>query len=202
MNLLFDFDGTICDSLEALLESANPAMRFLRKPELTSKDVREKGLIRILKENKIPRFVLPFIVVYVRRQLAKLIPDLKPFPQISKTIETLSKRHTLGIITSNSSLNVQTFLKNNNLDKHIDFVYSSVNFLDKSARINNALIKHNLNKNETYFIGDETRDMKAAKHSGVKTIAVTWGIESEKLLSNSKPYLIVRSPNDLLKHFS
>lgn len=199
MNILFDFDGTICDSLDALLDSANPFMQTIGKPKLSKNDVHEKGLITILRENNIPTSLLPFIVLYVRYKLTSLIPHLKPFPTIADTIKTLSAAHTLGIVTSNSKRNVHKFLVNNNLEGYFDFVYSSINFLDKSARINNALVKHSLDSTETYFVGDETRDMKAAKLSEVKTIAVTWGIESKALLQKSYPDKVISTPQQLLK---
>lgn len=202
MNLLFDFDGTICDSLDALLESTNPFMKALGKPELTKEEIKQKGLLHILQQNNIPKFFLPVIVIYVRRKLARLMPQLKPFKQIPAVLSKLSKENTLGIITSNSTRSVKLFLKNNKIDTYFDFVYSSVNFVDKSARINNALIKHNLKTKETYFIGDETRDMNAAQHSKVKTIAVTWGIESKGLLKVAKPDHIVETPKELLRLFS
>ncbi len=202
MNLLFDFDGTICDSLDALLVSTNPFMKTLGKPELTKKEIKEKGLLQILQENNIPKFLLPVIVFYVRRKLARLMPQLKPFDQIPLVLSKLSKENTLGIITSNSTKSVNIFLQKNNLQAYFDFVYSSINFIDKSARINNALVKHNLKVEESYFIGDETRDMNAAKLTGLKTLAVAWGIESKELLAHANPDAILSNPKELLQHFS
>lgn len=92
-------------------------------------------------------------------------------------------------------------MKNNELLDNFDFIYSSINYFDKSARIRGALEKHNLDPQKTYFIGDETRDMNAAKLSGTKTIAVTWGTESKILLNKANPTMIIQKPSNLLKIF-
>jgi len=202
MNLIFDFDGTICDSFDALLEVINPILKKIRKSELTKEEIREKGSPRLLKERGIPKILLPIIVIYVRHKLAQIIPNQKPFTNIRRVVMDLSKKHTLGIVTSNSTKNISEFLKNNDLDKFFTFVYQSVNYLDKSARISNALVEHNLKSKNSYFIGDETRDIHAAKHAGIKAIAVTWGLEGETLLKTANPDRIINKPTELLILFS
>ena len=202
MNLIFDFDGTICDSLDALLGVINPVLKKLRKGILTKEEIREKGAARLLKEKGIPKFLLPIIVVYARHRLTQIIPNQKPFKDIKKVIQSLSTNNTLGIVTSNSTKNVNEFLQNNDMNEFFTFIYQSVNYLDKSTRISNALVNHNLKSKETYFIGDETRDINAAKLAGVKAIAVTWGVEGENLLKRSKPDKIVHKPKDLLVYFT
>jgi len=201
MNLLFDFDGTLCDSFDSILGSLNPALKLTIKKELTKEEIQNEGLLALLKKYNIPLFTIPFLVILVRYRLKKTIPYLKPFPDIQLVLKELASNHTLGIVTTNSVKNVKLFLNNNDLLPYFDFVYSSTNFADKSARIRKALTIHDLKAHETYFIGDETRDINAAKLSNVKTIAVTWGIESEKLLKKTKPNLIISKPKELLSHF-
>lgn len=198
MNIIFDFDGTICDSTGIVLEMVNPALKKIGKRSLTIEEIREKGTLKILDEMEVNRTLIPFIVVYARLKIAPLIPKMKPFPHIKSTIITLSKSHTLGIVTSNSEPNVHQFLENNNLGAHFTFVYSSMNYFDKKNRITKALKEYNLDIEDSFFVGDETRDMFSAKSGGMKTIAVTWGMEGEKLLKKSKPNHIIGSPKELI----
>ena len=130
-------------------------------------------------------------------KVSKIIPNQKPFNNLPKTIKKLAENNTLGIVTSNSKRNVIKFLQNNGLENHFTFIYSSVNYFNKSARITGALKKHNLEKKDTFFIGDETRDIRSAKLVGIKTVAVTWGTENKKLLEKSKPNHVVNKPSEL-----
>jgi len=40
-------------------------------------------------------------------------------------------------------------------------------------------------------VGDETRDIEAAKAAGFQSVAVTWGYNSKKVLENARPDFIV-----------
>ena len=64
------------------------------------------------------------------------------------------------------------------------------------------LIKeYKLNLEEVIYIGDEDRDIIAAKRVGVKVIAVTWGYNSKEKLMKEKPDCLVSSPKELEKIF-
>lgn len=58
-----------------------------------------------------------------------------------------------------------------------------------------------MNKQHTFYIGDETRDIDAAKQNGIHSIGVTWGFNSEKILAQHQPDYIARKPEDLLAIF-
>jgi len=49
------------------------------------------------------------------------------------------------------------------------------------------------------FIGDETRDLKAARKAGVRTIGVTWGFNRREALHQENPDDIFDSPVELIK---
>jgi phosphoglycolate phosphatase-like HAD superfamily hydrolase len=61
MNILFDFDGTICDSLETVISIANPILHRQKKPLLTLSNVRNTGLLSLFSQYNIPRFQLFFL---------------------------------------------------------------------------------------------------------------------------------------------
>ena len=60
------------------------------------------------------------------------------------------------------------------------------------------LKKYKTDKSQTFYIGDETRDIDAAKKNGIYAVAVTWGFNSEKILLQHQPDFIARRPEDLL----
>jgi phosphoglycolate phosphatase-like HAD superfamily hydrolase len=49
------------------------------------------------------------------------------------------------------------------------------------------------------YIGDEFRDMAAARKAGVQAVAVTWGYHAESLLRQTEPNVVVNQPSELLE---
>ena len=72
----------------------------------------------------------------------------------------------------------------------------------KDKKLRSAMRKYNLNPKETFYIGDETRDIEAAKKVRIKSVAVTWGFESEKVLKKADPDFIIKSPEEFLAIFN
>jgi phosphoglycolate phosphatase-like HAD superfamily hydrolase len=49
------------------------------------------------------------------------------------------------------------------------------------------------------YIGDETRDIEAAKKIGIGVVAVTWGYQAGDILKAASPDALVEHPGDLVK---
>jgi phosphoglycolate phosphatase len=198
MNLIFDFDGTLCDSLDESIIIANQFLRLLGKPFLTADLVRTKGMKQVLLEYKVPLALLSAFMLYYRWQAGKRIVNMKAFPGIPETIKKLSQKHTLGIVTSNSTANVRAFLEKYNINQYFEFVSSELSWVAKDKKVQKVIAKHKLSKDETYYIGDETRDIVAMKRIRIPMIAVTWGLEEKRLLTKHKPFRIIETPEELL----
>ena len=95
---------------------------------------------------------------------------------------------------------IKVFLKNNGLN-FFGFIYTESNLFGKGRALNNLLIKHRLDPEETIYIGDEVRDIEAAKKAGIKIISVSWGFNSAKLLQKAKPDFLINKPKELLQLF-
>ena len=94
----------------------------------------------------------------------------------------------MGILTSNSSQNVKEFLKNHQLDV-FDFTHSVSKFWGKSSGLKRLIRKYKLKPDHLLYIGDEIRDLEAAKKAGIRFAAVTWGYNSSKALKACHPRL-------------
>jgi phosphoglycolate phosphatase len=199
MNLVFDFDGTICDSFDLTLQIANEYLTRLGKKTVEAKDFRECGIEELLKDYKLNKFQILVYIFKGRRELARHIKDLKSFSGLPEVLVELSKHNKLSIISSNSRRNIEKFLKINNIYEYFSFIISSPTIFEKSKKIEYAIRKYNLDKSKTYYIGDEVRDIQAAKRAKVKSIAVSWGFADKKLLEKYDPDLIIQQPLKLLQ---
>jgi phosphoglycolate phosphatase len=52
---------------------------------------------------------------------------------------------------------------------------------------------------EAYYIGDEVRDIAAAAHAGIRSIAVSWGYSDRETLAAERPDHLVDAPEELVR---
>ncbi|MBE9201659.1 MULTISPECIES: HAD-IA family hydrolase [unclassified Nodularia (in: cyanobacteria)] len=201
--IIFDFDGTIADTVDALVTIANRLAVEFGYIQITPEEL---ALLRtftsreIIKYSGISLFKIPFLLKKVKGELKHKLPELKPIPGIQEAlIELQHQGYKLGIITSNSQENVTAFLQNNALEYLFDFIYSGVTIFGKTTIINNVLRQKELKTQGVIYVGDETRDIEASKKANIKVIAVTWGFNSPEALAKQKPDFLINQPSELLE---
>ena len=198
---IFDFDGTIADTFDVVLRVSDLLAKefHFRKIEPSEVEIfRNKTAFQILTSLKIPLFKLPKILKRARFELAKQMLSITPFPGMNDTLEQLRplSQH-MGIITTNSAQNVKGFLDNHGLN-FFDFIKTASQISQKYEELKK--IKKNLPFDQTLiYIGDETRDIDAARRAGAVSIAVTWGYNSPQVLKTYQPDYLADSPLELLK---
>ena len=200
--IIFDFDGTIADTVDALVTIANRlALEFGYVPINSQELVLLRNLTarEIIKYSGVSLFKIPFMVKKVKGELKHKIPELTPVEGINAAlIELHHQGYHLGIITSNSQENVNEFLKCHNLDYLFDFIYSGVTIFGKTTIINNVLRQKHFQPESVIYVGDETRDIESAKKANIKVIAVSWGFNSPEALSKQNPDFLIHHPHELL----
>lgn len=200
--LIFDFDGTIADSQKYVLAFVKKLCQKYLKRTLTDKEInsfRHKWPKEIIKELGISVFKLPKIIREAQKEMAFSIHRVKPFKRIKEVLTDLHKRDVnLGIVSTNSEDNIRIFLKNNGLN-FFDFIYSSPAIFGKAARLKKALKEKKLNKENVIYVGDEIRDIEAARKINIKVAAVAWGFNPEKILKKLNPDFLIEKPEDLFQ---
>ena len=197
--IVFDFDGTIANTLDIGIDIYNKeiAPKFKLK-RVTKEEVaylrKEKSQRGILKRYKVPFFKLPFIVLNIRRALSKRMNEVEPQKDIIKLIKILkAKGYSLGILSSNSKSNIKIFLKNYELSQCFNFIVTSKNIFSKHRAMNRII-----QKQEFIYVGDEIRDIQASKRVDVVSIAVTWGFNKKDALEKQNPDYIIDRPFQIL----
>lgn len=200
--IIFDFDGTIADSFETFLQITNRLSReFGYKPASPEEIQRLQNLNsrEILRQSQIPLYKLPFIIRRLKQEMSRSIGMLNPISGIPETLMILkSQGYVLGIVTSNTQSNVAEFLDNHNLQGLFDFLHSSVTLFGKGRIIERIIRQQGFDPNAVIYVGDETRDIEAARNIHIKVIAVGWGFNSAQALSEEKPDRLVREPRELI----
>ncbi len=203
--LIFDFDGTLAQTFEAILEILRPMSKDFGLDAISEKDIkefREKGARWMIKEFKIPLIKILKIGKKVRKDLYKDIANLSSFVGLKEVLRELKKRkYGLGILTSNSKDNVKRFLQKNDLD-FFEFIYSDSSLFGKDKVLKKLLKTFNLKPEEVVYFGDEIRDVQAALKLNIKMVAVSWGFNTKKALKKYKPTYLIEKPTEILTLFS
>lgn len=200
-NLIFDFDGTIADSFEVVEKIF---YELTGRDPVTDKDriahLRRQSLMKAAKEMHISPAQLPRLLIRGRALMKLRMGQVKAFAGIAPVIRELhNSGNKLYIISSNSQSNVEDFLKEHDLLDCFDRVYGGVGLFNK-AHVLKRVMRHNkIEPNHSFYVGDEVRDINAAKHAGVRIVSVAWGYNDIDALKEEKPFATAIKPSDLLR---
>lgn len=198
---IFDFDGVIADSfwqVVQILNSLADQYHYKKKPLELAEELKEYSTREFYMDQfGIHPIKLLFIARQAKKRLHEQIGTIKPvigMPEVLK--EMRFQCQSMGIITSNSVENVKAFLTNHQIDI-FDFVISGNIFL-KFRDIRQCVKKYHFDPEHVYYIGDETRDIDAARRSRTKAVSVSWGYATHRLLETYQPDFLFDSPKELL----
>lgn len=201
--ILFDFDGTIADTYQAIAKITNQLSTEFGYKALDQEElilIKNISSREIVKRSEISIFKLPFLVRRVRAELSKEIAELQPIKGISQVLLKLKKQgYILGIVTSNNKENVNIFLEKNQLDHLFSYIYSSTAIFGKHRVLNQVIREHNIVQSDIIYVGDETRDIRSARKSLISVVAVSWGFNAAEILQEHQPDYLVAEPSELLE---
>ena len=105
------------------------------------------------------------------------------------------KGYFLGVISTDLSETIFPELKEYGLEDVFDNVVARS--LIKGVSLKEMALKFNLNPEDTCFIGDSNHEIIAGRENGIKTIAVTWGFNTEEYLKSKNPDYLVHNIKEL-----
>lgn len=200
--VIFDFDGTIADTLEAVVQITNrlaPEFGYQPASDLEVKQLRNLSTQQIVRRSQVSLWKLPLLLRRVKAELGYEIHNIQPVVDWQEVLDHLAHQgHRLGIITSNSAENVAIFLRNHNLKHNFEFVYSGTGLFGKARVIRQALKRYRLNPAHVVYVGDETRDIEAAQSIPVPVVAVSWGFNTPHALAAQQPDFLIHTPAELI----
>lgn len=201
--IIFDFDGTIAKTIEPLFEIVNNLSEEYKINRITKEmaaRIREEGPREIIKESGVSYWRLLFLVNRIKRELGKIIENVHVVENLPNQLQQLKASGcTLGIITSDSRDNVERFLKRKEIFHFFDFIYPGAGIWGKGPIIRKALRKKKLQATDAVYVGDEIRDIKAAREANVKVISVCWGFNTANALQKNNPDHLIHEPDELIK---
>jgi phosphoglycolate phosphatase len=199
---VFDFDGTIADSLHMGIDLYNNHIAEKLKCKKIEKneieDLKGKNTYKLLKDHDISLIKLPILLYRLKKLMSQKMGDIPLIDGIKQVLISLNKMgYKMGVLTSNNKKNVDDFLNHYELRNLFEFIYSEKNVFGKDKAIKRVMKIENLDK--VIYVGDETRDIEACKKVGVPIISVGWGFNTSANLKKHDPDYFIEDPKELLE---
>lgn len=201
--LIFDFDGTIADTLgetRRIFNQMAPDFGLRQVEEHELDHLRHLSLKQLLAHLDIPKRRVPALISRGTGMMRGNLSQLKLIDGMPEVILEL-RRHvqSFGILTSNVTANVDLFLRNHGLREPFDFISSTSKLTGKAKHLRAIRKTFSLRPEEMLYIGDELRDVKASRKAGIPIAAVTWGFNSRESLEAERPDHLFSQPADFLR---
>lgn len=196
---IFDFDGTLADSfpwfVSALDQTSDQfALKRVRADEIES--LRDLSSREALRHLGVPMLKLPAISIYMRKMFADGISDISLFPGASDMLFSLHDAGVrLALVSSNAEANVRHVL--GPAAEVIDHYACGSSLWGKAQKFAGVLRALRQSPARTISIGDEIRDIDAARQAGLTAGVVTFGYNSRKALELANPELLFDSYDGL-----
>jgi phosphoglycolate phosphatase len=125
--------------------------------------------------------------------------EVKLFAGVPELLRDLRGRGVrLGVLSSNTEDNIRACLGAAGQADLFEFVVGYSRLFGKARALRRMLRAAGVPAARCLYVGDEVRDLEAARRAGAAFAAVSWGFHAEELLTAHGPTYLVRAPGDLL----
>lgn len=207
--VMFDFDGTIMDTNDIILNSWNYTFNKLRGHDADKKLMLEHFGEPL--ELSMKKFfdadgdqVKEYIDIYRSYQTDNFVNEIKLFPGVIEMLESLKNSgYTLALVTSRLKHTTMQGVEKFRLDKYFDVVITAndcTKHKPDPQPVNITLEKLNKTAEEAVMVGDTVMDLGCAKNAGVISVLVGWSmaLPPEKVTDEAAPDYILRDAADML----
>ena len=202
--LLFDLDGTLCDTDEMIVQTMYQIYKDYKPAKIRTREeiyYFSGPPIRDTLANEFPDYDGDEMYeVFKRVSKGFYASTVKPYADEIKILKALKEKgYLLGVVTNKGLPLTLYSLEICHIDGLFDIVISADDVAipkpDPSG-IYKALEKFGIkNKKEVLYIGDNDIDYVTATNAGVDTLLVTWGPRKINVLNKAK--YLAKSYNDI-----
>lgn len=185
MTILFDLDGTLIDSTEAILESFHNSFDLHKHPHPDDQAI--KALIGHpldvmyaelgIEESKVWDFVHTYKEHYrvISTQKTVLLPEA------AEAVEEAKRFARLGIVTTKTGKYSRVLMEHFGLMKHFDVLIGREDVQNPKPHaepINKAIAQMKVLREKCWMIGDTRLDIASANNAGINSIGVLSGYDN------------------------
>ena len=201
--IIFDFDYTLADSSEGVVECANYALRGVGLPEANADEIRStiglslpEILVRLAGREK-SYLCDEYVALFVEKADEVIADSTEVFSFVPDVMGYLKERgFTLGIVSTKFRYRIETILRRERLISFFDVIVGGEDVSKHKPdpeSLNMAIRRLNLPREEVVYVGDSVTDAEAAKRSGVSFVGVLSGVTSREAFHDYPRYAILAS---------
>jgi len=203
--VIFDFDGTLADTFPFFLSVINSLAEkhdFKKVDEAKIEGLRTKGIKEMLKDSGLTMWKLPNVAKDFMSLMSTNLNTINMFEGLPISLKNLhEKGMLLAVVSSNSKENICGVL-GSEISSLISYFECGVSIFGKHSKLKKILKKSCVSPDEIIYIGDEIRDIEAARETGISFGAVSWGYTEVSTLKACKPDLILNKTEDVFDKLS
>lgn len=197
--VILDLDGTLVDSFPWFLRTINDVadrFGFRRVADEDVEGLRHASTREILSRLEVPMWKLPAIARHARRLKGEAAAEISLFAGAEAMLRTLAGNGVeLALVTSDNEANAREKLgEAAALFSHFDCAAS---VFGKPAKFRRVMRRAGVEPGHVIAIGDELRDIEAAREVGIACGAVCWGYAAEAALRALEPDYIFERIDDI-----
>ncbi|QOZ45369.1 HAD family hydrolase [Bradyrhizobium sp. CCBAU 53340] len=197
---IFDLDGTLVDSFPWFLRTINDVadrFDFRRVRDEDIEGLRHASTREILTQLEVPVWKLPAIARHARRLKGEAAAEISLFAGTDAMLRTLTENGVqLALVTSDSEANARQKLgASAALFRYFDCAAS---VFGKPAKFRRVIRRAGVSPENVISIGDEVRDIEAARAVGIACGAVCWGYAAPAALRAQSPDVVFDRIGDIV----
>lgn len=204
--IIFDMDGTICDSfplmIRALRESVEPIVGHTVSDDdfMEALGPNEKGIIVNMLGDRYEKAAEAYDVLY-ERYLPEMCPA--PFDGIREIFDFLAEKHKkTALVTGKNKTSCDMTLRQFDMENAFDAVeYGSPVGSRKKEAIGLVIDQFGIRPEEAIYIGDAPSDVTFAREVGLLTASALWAPSTntaETIAAGAD--VICRTPAEFLRY--
>jgi len=197
--VIFDFDGTLADSFPWVLRAMDDVadrFKFRRVRDGELEELRYCDAREVMRRLGVPRWKLPMIARYVRTRMAAEVDQIKLFPGAGEMIEELAATGvSLAVVSANGEPTIRSVLGPH--ARRISHISGGVSLFGKRGKLLRMSRLAGAPPPSVMVIGDEIRDLNAAKTARMSFGAVSWGLTRPEALALAGPDVLFARMDDI-----
>lgn len=194
--VIFDFDGTLANTYPYMLQIADSIASDLHYDPVSQNqldELRELGVMKLIKKYKFPLWKIPEVAREIQTRMNRDIHQISLFDNMAAVLQQLFHHKVeLALVSSNGNENIQKVL-GKEIASYFSYFECGVSMFSKQAKFSKVLKNSGFQAEHALCIGDEIRDLQAARKVKIPFGAVAWGYTNIDKLSSFFPQEIFHS---------
>jgi len=204
--IVFDFDGTIVNSMKMIFETLNEALKKRGLPTIEVELLGQMAGLPLIDIISTKAQITESVAKEVEKDVFDAYTvfcssSCQLLPHVESTLKALkSKKIKLGLLTTTPTKPLKAVAEKFSLNNYFDIMVAKEDAKNKPnpEGLERIIEEFGVRKDECLYVGDSPIDILTGKAAGIKTVAVRTGIATAEQLEAVKPDIVIPSLEKLL----